>query len=96
MISAALSLFLHLCMAAFVAAAPIAVADETVTAAAVTPWQYGTGGGIIGLIILILDIIVWSKSNFHFHRIHGLLQPPSHVTSSRGVDACADFGHVLI
>ena len=25
-------------------------------------WQYGTGGGILGLVVLILDVIVFSKS----------------------------------
>ena len=64
MIAAAFSFLLQLCMAAFVAAAPID-ADETMTTAGVTPWQYGTGGGIIGLIVLILDIIVWSEFNHH-------------------------------
>lgn len=24
-------------------------------------WKYGTGGGVVGFVILILDIIVWSK-----------------------------------
>ena len=64
MIAVAFSFLLQLCMAAFVAAAPIA-GDETMTTAGVTPWQYGTGGGIIGLIILILDIIVWSEFDPH-------------------------------
>ncbi|RYP81169.1 hypothetical protein DL769_002117 [Monosporascus sp. CRB-8-3] len=57
MFPAALSLFLQLCLAAFVAAAPIA--DETMTVTKATPWQYGTGGGIVGFIVLILDIIVF-------------------------------------
>jgi hypothetical protein len=26
------------------------------------PWQAGTGGGIVGFIVLVLDIIAWSKS----------------------------------
>jgi hypothetical protein len=25
------------------------------------PWQAGTGGGIVGFIVLVLDIIAWSK-----------------------------------
>jgi hypothetical protein len=24
------------------------------------PWQAGTGGGIVGFIVLVLDIIAWS------------------------------------
>ncbi|KAI0474099.1 hypothetical protein GGR56DRAFT_564838 [Xylariaceae sp. FL0804] len=52
------SALLQLALAALALAAPIA--DEAFsTAAAAAPWQYGTGGGIIGFIILILDIIVW-------------------------------------
>jgi hypothetical protein len=27
------------------------------------PWQAGTGGGIVGFIVLVLDIIAWSKSD---------------------------------
>jgi hypothetical protein len=23
-------------------------------------WQYGAGGGVLGFVVLILDIIVWS------------------------------------
>ncbi|EMR62481.1 hypothetical protein UCREL1_10583 [Eutypa lata UCREL1] len=57
MISATVPLFFQLCLAALVAAAPIA--DETMTATKATPWQYGTGGGIIGFIVLVLDIIVF-------------------------------------
>jgi hypothetical protein len=26
------------------------------------PWQAGTGGGIVGFIVLVLDIIAWSMS----------------------------------
>lgn len=59
MLSAAFPLFLQLCLAALIAAAPIA--DETMTVAKATPWQYGTGGGIVGFIVLILDIIVFSQ-----------------------------------
>ncbi|KAI1342731.1 hypothetical protein F5Y15DRAFT_412415 [Xylariaceae sp. FL0016] len=64
-----LSILLQLCLAALALAAPIA--DETFSTTAADPWQYGTGGGIIGFIVLVLDIIVWIevlKSN----------RPPSH------------------
>ncbi|KAK6836662.1 hypothetical protein PG990_014131 [Apiospora arundinis] len=54
MINAAFSMFLQLCLAALAFAAPLA--DETMKTTG-TPMQYGTGGGIIGFIILILDII---------------------------------------
>jgi hypothetical protein len=33
-----------------------------ITTESVKPWQAGTGGGIIGFIVLVLDIIAWSKS----------------------------------
>jgi hypothetical protein len=32
-----------------------------VSAMGAKPWQAGTGGGIIGFIVLVLDIIAWSK-----------------------------------
>ncbi|KAF7553389.1 hypothetical protein G7Z17_g3671 [Cylindrodendrum hubeiense] len=51
-----LSTFLCQLMAALAFAAPIG--DEPVSAAG-NEVGYGTGGGIIGLIILILDIIVF-------------------------------------
>ncbi|KAK3365544.1 hypothetical protein B0T24DRAFT_636064 [Lasiosphaeria ovina] len=52
------SFIAQLCLAALALAAPIA--DETLTTAGHgNSWQYGTGGGILGLIILVLDIIVF-------------------------------------
>jgi hypothetical protein len=48
------NLFLQLCLAALCSAAPIAAQDATT--------QYGAGGGVIGFIVLVLDILVWSKS----------------------------------
>ncbi|ORY65413.1 uncharacterized protein BCR38DRAFT_457578 [Pseudomassariella vexata] len=51
-----LSLFLQLCLATLACAAPIA--DDTFTATQ-TPWQYGTGGGVLGFLVLILDILVF-------------------------------------
>lgn len=50
------NVLLQLCLASLALAAP--VASEVTTAS--NTWQYGTGGGIIGFIILILDIIVFS------------------------------------
>ncbi|KAH6887085.1 hypothetical protein B0T10DRAFT_563306 [Thelonectria olida] len=49
--------FLQLWLATLALAAPLA--SEGVSATAAKPWHYGTGGGIIGFIVLILDIIVW-------------------------------------
>ncbi|KAK7911995.1 hypothetical protein PG985_014476 [Apiospora marii] len=56
MANAMFSLFLQLCLAALAFAAPLA--DETMKTTGTT-MQYGTGGGIVGFIILILDIIVF-------------------------------------
>lgn len=56
------NLIVQLGLAALAFAAPIA--DETLTAASHdNAWQYGTGGGILGLIVLILDIIVFGMYN---------------------------------
>ncbi|KAF8859465.1 hypothetical protein BDZ45DRAFT_673226 [Acephala macrosclerotiorum] len=48
------------------------MAEETLTTTAHgNSWKYGTGGGVLGFIVLILDIMVWMevlKSN----------RPPSH------------------
>jgi len=48
----------QLCLALLAQAAPI----ETATAGHGNAWQYGTGGGILGLVVLILDVIVLSTS----------------------------------
>ncbi|KNG51591.1 hypothetical protein DDE82_008761 [Stemphylium lycopersici] len=52
MMNFALSLLLQLSMFMLAEAAPI-------TAQTAKPWQAGTGGGIIGFIVLVLDIIAW-------------------------------------
>jgi hypothetical protein len=52
------SLILQLCLAALCSAAPIAADEFTTLNSNAT--QYGTGGGIIGFIVLVLDILVWS------------------------------------
>lgn len=54
------SLFLQLCLAAFTFAAPIE-SDPTFTIQA-DAWQYGTGGGILGFIVLVIDVLAWSES----------------------------------
>ncbi|EMD00519.1 hypothetical protein BAUCODRAFT_43560, partial [Baudoinia panamericana UAMH 10762] len=49
---------LQLCLTAVALAAPIA--DESMkTNGMSNAQQFGTGGGIFGFIVLILDIIVW-------------------------------------
>ncbi|KAI1132133.1 hypothetical protein F5Y10DRAFT_231605 [Nemania abortiva] len=50
-------LLLQLCLAASAFAAPMA--EEAITTTTNSPWQYGAGGGIIGFIILVLDLIVF-------------------------------------
>jgi len=45
----------HLLLATFASALPT---SGTATTAG-NSWQYGTGGGILGLIVLVLDIIVF-------------------------------------
>ncbi|KAI0014112.1 hypothetical protein F4779DRAFT_560756 [Xylariaceae sp. FL0662B] len=52
-----LSIILQLCLATVALAVP--VATEEITTAGPAPWHYGTGGGIVGFIILVLDIIVF-------------------------------------
>lgn len=64
-----LLLLSHLLLATFASALP--TGDVTTTTAG-NSWQYGTGGGILGLIVLVLDIIVF-----------GTHHPPSH---SQGKD----------
>jgi hypothetical protein len=57
-------LFAQLLLAAMAMAAPVADQTAITTTAGGNAWQYGTGGGILGLIVLILDIIVfgaWSS-----------------------------------
>jgi hypothetical protein len=51
----ALSLLLQFCFLSLASAAPIEAARHG------NAWQYGAGGGIVGFIVLILDIIVFSK-----------------------------------
>ncbi|EWG35933.1 hypothetical protein FVEG_00116 [Fusarium verticillioides 7600] len=56
MLNNAVFAFLQLWLATLAFAAPIA--DE-VTITGAEPWHYGTGGGIVGFIVLVLDILVW-------------------------------------
>lgn len=59
----ALAALLQLSLFSLAEAAPISAQSNS--------WQYGTGGGIIGFIVLILDIIVFSTCLCPF-----LLFPP--------------------
>ena len=61
MVWSALPLFL--CMLSFASAAPIDVQNNNHI------WQYGASGGIVGFVVLILDIIVFSKFDSHFYRL---------------------------
>ncbi|KAK3638890.1 hypothetical protein LTR56_012803 [Elasticomyces elasticus] len=60
------ALFLQLALAALTFAAPI---NEITTMG--SSQQYGAGGGVVGFIILILDIIVWIE-------VLKSTRPPSH------------------
>jgi hypothetical protein len=61
------ALVLQLLLAAIAFAAPLA--DKDLSALEMNPGQqYGTGGGVLGFIVLVLDIIVWSKRKPHCFR----------------------------
>jgi hypothetical protein len=60
------NIFLQLCLAALCYAAPIA--DETLSTMDATT-QYGAGGGVVGFIVLVLDILVWSKSRSYISSV---------------------------
>jgi hypothetical protein len=49
------TILLQLCLAPLGLAAPVS------TEALDNSWQYGTGGGLLGLVVLILDIIVFGR-----------------------------------
>lgn len=53
-----INILLQLSLASLALAAP--VANDVTTAS--NSWQYGTGGGVLGFIVLVLDIIVFSMS----------------------------------
>src|SRR5689334_16728007 len=55
MFNLVLSALLQLSFFMLAEAAPI-------SAQSAKPWQAGTGGGIVGFIVLVLDIIAWSMS----------------------------------
>lgn len=46
----------------------VAFAEDIVAKGHGDAWQYGTGGGVVGLIVLILDIIVFCMiASLPFH-----------------------------
>jgi hypothetical protein len=45
-----------------------------VSASGNNAWQYGTGGGIIGLIVLVLDIMIFGTSHQELE-----MPPPLHL-----------------
>lgn len=48
----------------FWATLALAAPVETITTTTLdNTWQYGTGGGILGFIVLVLDILVFSAYN---------------------------------
>jgi len=55
MSQALLTTLLHLALATLTMAAP------TMTIAKENAWQYGAGGGVVGFIVFILDVIVIGK-----------------------------------
>lgn len=57
MSSPLLTTLLHLALATLAMAAP------TMTIQKENAWQYGAGGGVIGFIVFILDVIVIGKSS---------------------------------
>lgn len=69
-----LAAVLELSMFLLVEAAPVSVQSAK-------PWQAGTGGGIVGFIVLVLDIIAWSKSH---------LLPSSRLLPSSCHSGCCD------
>ncbi|KAK3685239.1 hypothetical protein B0T22DRAFT_482224 [Podospora appendiculata] len=46
----------QLWLAALAMAAPV---EQQITAQKTDAWQYGTGGGIVGLFVLVVDILVF-------------------------------------
>jgi hypothetical protein len=68
------TILLQLCLATLGWAAPIATESMDNT------WQYGTGGGLLGLVVLILDIIVFGRLTIGTplpSRSHTLTHTPS-------------------
>jgi len=56
MLQIALGLLFELLLCSLASAAPITAESHG------NAWQYGAGGGVLGFIVLVLDIIVFSMS----------------------------------
>lgn len=66
-----LAMLLQFLMFSLVTAAPITTESHG------NSWQYGAGGGVVGFIVLILDIIVFSKFRaLQFSSSSKLFSPP--------------------
>jgi hypothetical protein len=77
MFSATLSVLLQFALLSF------AVAEETVVATTHgNSWQYGAGGGVLGFIVLILDIIVFSRFSLLESSNHELMWSAVEVLKS--------------
>jgi hypothetical protein len=57
----ALAMLVQFSLLALASAAPMAAERHG------NAWQYGAGGGIVGFIVLVLDIIVFRKSTHFYH-----------------------------
>lgn len=55
-----LNFLLQLSLAALALGAPV---GNVAASTAGNTWQYGTGGGVLGFIVLILDILVFSTNS---------------------------------
>lgn len=73
------NIILQLCLAALCYGAPIA--DESFKTMDATT-QYGAGGGVIGFIVLVLDILVWSKSRSQVRVVFRIVLTPAQSRSS--------------
>ena len=57
-----LPLLINLSLISLSLAAPMVAGDELSATAGGNAWQYGTGGGILSLAVLILDVIFFGMS----------------------------------
>jgi hypothetical protein len=71
-----------------------AMAEETVSASNHgNLWAYGTSGGVLGFIVLILDIMVFSKLSHFSARSPACQYPPSPIQIS---SVCFLFSQVML
>jgi hypothetical protein len=63
-----LNMFLQFSLLSILSLLSLTMAEETLsTSSHGNVWKYGSSGGLIGFIVLILDIIVFSTSRFIHH-----------------------------